>query len=220
MTLAMNLEKTKLFENPSKITRFAIAVSIVAHITAVVLVNIVHFADAPVIAAQPENYVDLGYEEFTDVPVVVDANTPITKSEEIPDKADPTPAVAQEMQDQASDVGGLQKEVTKDVKKVAVSGNVTNVPYYKVKPKYPKEALLSGVEGHIELTIDVEQDGSVDNIRVTGGEKVSIFESEARRAVAKWKYKPFTDDAGTAVKKTDYLVRVDFKLADEATASN
>jgi protein TonB len=91
---------------------------------------------------------------------------------------------------------------------------VTDVPYYKVKPKYPKEALAQGIEGHVLLEIDVLTDGSVENLKVLSGEKLNVFETEARRAVSKYKYKPFTDGTGAVIVKHNHLVKVEFKLVD------
>lgn len=212
------LQIENLFLSQKKISQFAVAASILAHFVVVIVLKNVNFNKEIVLPPAIENYVDLGYQQFDEVPQVVD--TPVEKVKDIvdtvPDKADPTPT-AHEMQDQGSDVAGLQKEVTTVAKRAPAQGEFTTVPYYKVKPKYPKEALLSGIEGHVLLELDIEADGSVDNIKVTGGEKLNTFESEARRAVAKYKYKPFLDDAGHPIKKEKHIVRVDFKIEDQAS---
>lgn len=118
-----------------------------------------------------------------------------------------------ELQDQTSDVAGTQKE--KPAAAAAPqSQTVANVPYYKIKPKYPRAALAAGIEGWVELKIDVDDQGAVGNVRVVGGEQKTMFQDEARRAVEKWKYKPFLDSSGKPVKKADHEVRVDFKLRD------
>ena len=189
--------------------------SIVAHIIVFALIKTIHLSGSSVVAVAEESYVDLGYQQFDEVPEITNAPQPVVKNESVvQDKSDPTPAASQEMQDQSSDVAGLQKE-TKPVIKEATNTNTTSVPYYKVKPKYPKEALESNVEGHVMMKIDILEDGSVENIKVTGGEKINVFETAATRAVAKWKYKVFTDEEGHPLKKKDYVVRVDFKIKDE-----
>lgn len=193
----------------------SIVISVVAHVVVFGLIKTIHFNNSPSFALQEENYIDLGYQQFDEVPEVTSAPQPVVKNENvIQDKVDPTPAVAHEMQDQASDVAGLQKEVKQTIT-TATNTNTTTVPYYKVKPKYPRDALESNIEGHVLMKIDILEDGSVENIKVTGGEKLDVFESAATRAVSKWKYKAFTDEFGHAQKKRDYLVRVDFKIKDE-----
>lgn len=193
----------------------SIVVSIVAHIVVFALIKNLHFSTATVASLPEENYIDLGYQQFDEVPEVVSAPQPVIKDQPvIQEKSEPVTSSAQEMQDQSSDVAGLQKE-TKPTITTTSNTNTTTVPYYKVKPKYPKDALESNIEGHVLLKIDILEDGSVENIKVTGGDKVAVFESAATRAVAKWKYKAFTDEAGQALKKKDYIVRVDFKIKEE-----
>lgn len=222
------LTKRNLFDfseetSANKKLSASLGFSILAHIIVIIAVKNIHFTSTVTEKIVPETYVDLGYQEFEEPPQIVETKIPEIKDtpEVIPDKADPTPAVAQEMQDQSSDIVGTQKEAPKDPPPVATTTNknVTDVPYYKVKPKYPKDALASGLEGFIMLQVDIKEDGSVENVKVTGGDKVNVFESEARRAVVKWKYKPFTDESGHPIKKEQHLVRVDFKLVDDPTTN-
>jgi TonB family protein len=206
-----------IFLNEKNRSLMAISLSIAVHLFVVLVIRNINFSNIQFVASEKETYVDLGYQEFEEPPQIVETKIPVAKeiSEVIPDKTDNAPVV-REMQDQTSDVAGFQKETPAEVIKTSQqSANTSDVPYYKVKPKYPKEALLSGSEGYIMLRLDIKEDGSVENIRITGGERVSVFESEARRAVSKWKYKPYIDEAGTPTKKENHLVRVDFKLADE-----
>lgn len=215
LVVLTSLHLENLFPNPKKISQFAVGASIVAHLLAIIILKNMNFVT--VVPALPpiENYVDLGYQEFEEVPQIVEVNTPVIKDnvDTVPDKAEPAP-VAQEMQDQSSDVAGLQKEVTKETPKaIHTTANVATSPYYKVKPKYPKDALLSGVEGNVRLQIDIKEDGSVENIKVLGGEKVNVFEAEARRAVTKYKYKPFVDESGQPIKKQS-VVLVNFTIQD------
>ncbi len=151
---------------------------------------------------QEEQYVDLGYEELDAPPI-------------------PQPVVKQvadtphELQDAKSEVVGTQKEAPPAPKEGEKSAGATSdVPYYKIKPKYPREALVSGTEGWVILQIDVTETGEVENVRVIDGEQKNMFQAEARRAVAQWKYRPFTDNSGNPVKKIDHQVRVDFHLKD------
>jgi protein TonB len=136
-----------------------------------------------------------------------------------PPPAPPPPPVikheARELQDEKSEVAGVQKKVeTKALSSVGSdqAAPVPATPYYKVKPKYPRAALVAGTEGWILMNVDVKVDGSVDNVRVVDGTERSMFQDEARRAVEKWKYKPFTDINGKPYLKKDHQVRVEFKL--------
>ena len=94
------------------------------------------------------------------------------------------------------------------------NGDAASTPFYKIKPKYPKAALIAGTEGWVLLKVDVKENGEVENVRVIDGVQRNLFGDEARRAVEKWKYRPFLDKDGKAVRRVDHPVRVDFKLSD------
>ena len=55
--------------------------------------------------------------------------------------------------------------------------------YYKIKPKYPKAALVAGEEGWVMLKVDVTESGEVENVRMVDGNKRNLSQEEARRAV-------------------------------------
>jgi len=219
MTKALRLEN--FFVNQKQISQSAVALSIIAHVLVVVVIKNVNFNNHIAEVAPVENYVDLGYQQFDEVPQIASSPVPQPKDvpDVVPDKSEPTP-VAHEMQDQSSDVAGLQKEKPEVAQRApATTGPVTDVPYYKVKPKYPKDALLSGVEGNVKLQIDVKEDGSVENIQVTGGENLNFFESAARNAVSKYKYKPFVDEHGNPIRKNKHSLVVNFTLKDDSTTN-
>ncbi|MBL7543552.1 MAG: TonB family protein [Bdellovibrionaceae bacterium] len=210
-------KSSQAYYDTNKNSSLSIGLSIGLHVLAFVALKYSNFENT-VIPPVEEKYVDLGYQEFEEPPQIVQDVKQVEVKPDIeePVKADPTPVAAQEMQDQSSDVAGLQKETPKEAPKTTVVSNTnfTDVPYYKVKPRYPKEALAQGIEGHVLMQIDILQDGSVENLKVLSGDKLNVFETEARRAVSKYKYKPFMDDAGAPIVKHNHLVRVEFKLVD------
>lgn len=163
-------------------------------------------------------YTDLGYQTFEAPPPpapvmqkVVRAPTPVTpvETKAVPDSQ------PKEMQDEKSDIAGTQKEAKPVAETGAdTAGNQQATPYYKIKPKYPRAALVSGSEGWVLMEIDITESGEVENIRVIDGKSRNMFETEARRAVEQWKYRPFLDGAGKPIRKVAHQVRVDFKLND------
>jgi TonB family protein len=78
----------------------------------------------------------------------------------------------------------------------------------QVKPKYPKEAKESGVEGKVSLRCLVRSDGTVDKVEAISGEEPFI--EAAMAAVRKWKYQPLVLN-GVAV-EFDTTVQVIFQL--------
>jgi protein TonB len=157
-----------------------------------------------------------------DEPLAPEAELSYDMLDAPPPAAPPPPVIKEEpkeLQDEKSEVAGTQKE-NKTTTASSVGSDsaapVPAVPYYKVKPKYPKAALLAGTEGWILMTVDVKEDGTVDNIRIVDGTQRNMFQDEARRAVEKWKYKPFVDNTGKPYLKKDHQVKVEFKI-NEAT---
>lgn len=175
-------------------------------------------------AKSEENYVDLGYETFDAPPPPAEEVRRVVKSptptepvvkNSVPDNS------AKELQDEKGDVAGTQ-EAAKPQDNIGSESNGTaaTTPFYKIKPKYPRAALATGVEGWVLLEIDITKEGQVDNIRVIDGEQRNMFQSEARRAVAQWKYRPFVDSSGKPFRKSDHQVRVDFKLEEQEESSD
>jgi protein TonB len=49
---------------------------------------------------------------------------------------------------------------------------------------------MKGQEGWVLLEFDITEVGTVDNVKVIESEPRRVFDSSARRALLKWKYKP------------------------------
>jgi protein TonB len=197
----------------------AFALSVLTHVVLYgAIIGAISYGATP--HEPPDATLDLGYQTFDEPPQPEKKEQQVMKSPEprAPAEAKAVPDDSpKELQDEKGDVAGTQKEV-KEVATVGntASGTSANTPYYKIKPKYPKAALQSGTEGWVLLTVDVNETGEVENVRVVDGEQRNLFGSEAKRAVQQWKYRPFVDASGHPFKKMDHQVRVDFKI-EEAT---
>lgn len=84
-------------------------------------------------------------------------------------------------------------------------------PIVRVEPKYPATAARDGKEGWVKLSFSINTQGAVNNIKVVDAEPKRVFEQAARRALAKWKYKPNIVQ-GTPQPQDDMVVMLDFKL--------
>jgi len=171
-----------------------------------------------------EEYIDLAYETFDEPPVPALEEKRVMRSREpiapVQTRA-PADSSPKELQDEKGEVAGTQ-EAKKEESNIGSTsnGNASSTPYYKIKPKYPRSALISGVEGWVLMEIDITESGEVENVRVVDGEQKNTFQSEARRAVSQWKYRPFLDKDGRPFRKADHQVRVEFKLEEAETSTN
>jgi protein TonB len=185
---------------------------------AIYLAVVLLMAHGWVSAERPTVDAELGYEVLDAPPAPAEKPARVLRraEPEVPkEKTIAKDTSTKELQDEKSDVIGTQKASAQraDIGGSA-DGDANATPFYKIKPKYPRPALVAGLEGWVLLRIDVNEKGEVENVRAIGGEKRNLFESEARRAVEQWKYRPFLDKSGNPVRKADHQVRVDFKLSD------
>lgn len=68
------------------------------------------------------------------------------------------------------------------------------MPLNDVRPQYPLRAQQRGIEGHIKLAFTITADGRVENIRVIEASPPNTFDREARRAAARWRFAPRTEN--------------------------
>ncbi len=211
--------KTPLLENlsPRKLPGAMVAATAIHGIVALGVVALVSsgmIRSAPMVMEDAE----IGYEILDEAPSAAAKPAPRIQPVAEVKPADTSKAdeTARELQDEKSDVVGTSQAAIQQPASAGGFGNgAASVPYYKIKPKYPRAALVAGEEGWILLKIDVTETGEVENVRVVGGEKRNLFQSEARRAVAQWKYRPFLGSDGKPLKLADHQVRVDFNLSNQ-----
>ena len=165
-----------------------------------------------------DSIIDMTYESFDSPPQPTQEVRQIAKVIEPEVQPETKPVIdtsAKEIQDEHSDIAGTQAAAKPQVANASEGAGVAaTTPFYKIKPKYPKAALVSGTEGWVLMKLDINEKGEVENIRIVDGEQRNLFQSEAKRAVEQWKYRPFLDQAGKTFRKLDHQVKVEFKLQD------
>ncbi len=72
------------------------------------------------------------------------------------------------------------------------------IPLVIIRPMYPRDAAMKGIEGWVELSFTITAIGTVKDARVIDSDPPRIFNREALRAIMKWKFKPRVVD-GVAV---------------------
>lgn len=108
-------------------------------------------------------------------------------------------------------VDGLDKMILEEHAFGVHDGSGEARPIVRVQPAYPAQAAREGIEGWVKLVFDVAVDGSVEHIQVLDAEPRRMFDRAARKALAKWKYKPSVIN-GHAQSQTGLQVVLEFSL--------
>lgn len=85
------------------------------------------------------------------------------------------------------------------------------IPLVRIEPTYPERALSRGTEGWVMLEFSISPQGSVQDVVVVDAEPQRVFDSAAKRAVRRWKYRPRIED-GTAVTRQGVQVVLTFRM--------
>jgi protein TonB len=88
------------------------------------------------------------------------------------------------------------------------------IPVVVIRPMYPRDAAISGIEGWVKVEFTITAVGTVKDPRVVDAKPARIFNREAIRAILKWKFKPRVVD-GVAVDRRATQI-IDFSLDDAA----
>lgn len=94
-----------------------------------------------------------------------------------------------------------------------LAGSAEVLPLVRVEPQYPQRARISGTEGWVEVGFDVSATGSVINVHILASQPWKVFDSSARRAVQRWKYKPRVINGKPTIQK-NLNTRFEFKLEE------
>lgn len=84
-------------------------------------------------------------------------------------------------------------------------------PIVRMEPKYPIEAARDGIEGWVKLIFNIDASGQVKDIQVIDSQPKRTFDRAAKRALAKWKYKPQIVD-GKPLEQAGMQVMLSFNL--------
>lgn len=84
------------------------------------------------------------------------------------------------------------------------------IPIVRIEPQVPREALLNGINGWVDVEFTITEDGSVEEVSVIAAEPRRIFNRNAIRAILRWKFKPRVVD-GRPVKRRASQ-RIEFKV--------
>lgn len=84
-------------------------------------------------------------------------------------------------------------------------------PIVRVEPRYPPAAARDGIEGWVRLRFTIDETGGVTDIEIIESNPRRIFDQEARRALARWRYAPKIVD-GRPQRQEGLTVQLDFTM--------
>ena len=87
------------------------------------------------------------------------------------------------------------------------------MPFFKPEPEYPTIALQRNLEGYVIVQFDVTEEGTVENPVVIEAKPPGIFDSSAKRAASKFRYKPKILN-GQPVRVTGVKNRIKYQLEE------
>lgn len=87
------------------------------------------------------------------------------------------------------------------------------IALFQSTPRYPIVAQTEGIEGWVKLRYDVSPSGLAVNIKVVEAKPRRVFDSEAKKALKRWKFKAEQID-GKAVTLKNQSVVMEFNLSD------
>ena len=64
------------------------------------------------------------------------------------------------------------------------------LPIVRIDPRWPREALVKGIEGYVVVEVTIASDGSVRGASIIESVPKRMFDRNVIRAVLKWKFKP------------------------------
>ena len=87
-------------------------------------------------------------------------------------------------------------------------------PIFMVTPIYPRRALQLELEGWVVVEFDVTETGNVENVVVYDAEPKGVFDSAAKKAAEKFRYKPKVVNE-KPIRVTGVRTRIIFELEKE-----
>jgi len=88
------------------------------------------------------------------------------------------------------------------------------IPVVVIRPMYPRDAAIAGIEGWVKVEFTITPLGTVTDATVVDAEPARIFNREAVRAILKWKFKPRVVDGVPVERRATQII--DFSLRESS----
>lgn len=91
----------------------------------------------------------------------------------------------------------------------AVSTNI--LPLSTIQPIYPKRAKMMRKEGYVKLEFTITAMGTVKNIHIVESNPAKIFDTSAKNALLRWKFKPKVVENQAVEQRA--VIQIDYRLS-------
>ncbi|WP_137225047.1 M56 family metallopeptidase [Shewanella sp. MEBiC00475] len=91
------------------------------------------------------------------------------------------------------------------------------MPVIRIEPSYPIDAAKEGLNGYVQMSFDISQNGSVNNVRVTKSSPKQVFDASAVEALEQWKYQPSANGFKDLQVQLDYVIHQPEKSVERIT---
>jgi len=85
------------------------------------------------------------------------------------------------------------------------------LPHYRPPPTYPQKAIRRGLEGWVDILMDIDTSGETYNVRITGSSTKKIFDASAIESAQGYLFNPMIKD-GEPTEVKDHPMRISFIL--------
>lgn len=86
------------------------------------------------------------------------------------------------------------------------------VPIVRISPRYPRQALLNGTEGWVQIEFTITAEGRVADPVVVAAKPRGVFDRAALQAIIRWKFKPRYVDGQAITRRASQII--DFQLEE------
>lgn len=124
----------------------------------------------------------------------------------------PTPQMDVNMPDLDLDLSISQQSMLGDAVVGMGFGDSDVVPLVRMSAQYPQRAVRQKIEGYVTARLQINAEGTVDNVDIVEAKPRGVFEREAVRALYRYKFKPKMQDGNAIAQQA--IQTIEFKLGD------
>ena len=116
------------------------------------------------------------------------------------------------MPDIAPDLSLAQNSLLGDAVVGMGFGDTDVIPLVRMNAVYPQRAIRQKIEGYVTARLQINPQGTVDDVEIIDAQPRGVFEREAIRALYKYKFKPKMENGRPVAQQATQTI--EFKLGD------